>query len=86
MKLFEGVTETRRTELMAQLRAEWSHDSTAIEGNTLSLGETMFVLEYGLTVKGKPIGASACKHPGFVRRPSADCHSLRRARGILEDP
>ncbi len=40
---------------MAQLRAEWSHDSTAIEGNTLSLGETMFVLEYGLTVKGKPL-------------------------------
>ena len=26
-----------------------------IEGNTLSLGDTMAVLEYGLTVKGKPL-------------------------------
>ena len=49
------MTQTRKTELMKQLRAVWSHDSTAIEGNTLTLGDTMFVLEYGLTVKGKPL-------------------------------
>lgn len=55
MRLFEGITETRKAELLKQLRAVWTHDSTAIEGNTLSLGDTMFVLEYGLTVKGKSL-------------------------------
>lgn len=49
----DGITETRKAELLKQLRAVWTHDSTAIEGNTLSLGDTMAVLEYGLTVKGK---------------------------------
>ena len=55
MKFLDGINETRKAELLKQLRAMWTHDSTAIEGNTLSLGDTMFVLEYGLTVKGKPL-------------------------------
>ena len=55
MKFLEGLTETRKAELMKQLRAIWTHDSTSLEGNTLTLGDTMFVLEYGLTVKGKPL-------------------------------
>ena len=41
--------------LLAQLRNLWTHTSTAIEGNTLTLGETAFVLEEGLTVSGKPL-------------------------------
>ncbi|KHD07827.1 filamentation induced by cAMP protein Fic [Candidatus Thiomargarita nelsonii] len=41
--------------LMVQLRNLWTHTSTAIEGNTLSLGETAFVIEEGLTVSGKPL-------------------------------
>jgi len=41
--------------LTAQLRNLWTHTSTAIEGNTLTLGETAFVLEEGLTVSGKPL-------------------------------
>ena len=48
----DGISESRRTELLKAIRAVWTHDSTAIEGNTLSLGDTMAVLEYGLTVKG----------------------------------
>ena len=55
MRFLEGIGETRKAELLKQLRAVWTHDSTAIEGNTLSLGDTMFVLGYGLTVKGKPL-------------------------------
>ena len=51
----DGISETRRAELLKAIRALWTHDSTAIEGNTLSLGDTMAVLEYGLTVKGKPL-------------------------------
>ena len=55
MRFLDGITATRKEELLGQLRAVWTHDSTAIEGNTLSLGDTMFVLQYGLTVKGKPL-------------------------------
>ncbi len=41
--------------LIRQFTALWTHDSTAIEGNTLTLGETMKVLELGLTIGGKPL-------------------------------
>ncbi|MBF0524222.1 MAG: Fic family protein [Deltaproteobacteria bacterium] len=41
--------------LLAQLRNLWTHTSTALEGNTLTLGETAFVIEEGLTVSGKPL-------------------------------
>ena len=44
-----------RRALILQLRNLWTHSSTAIEGNTLTLGETAFVLEEGLTVSGKPL-------------------------------
>ncbi len=40
---------------MVQIRNLWTHASTAIEGNSLTLGETAFVLEEGLTVAGKPL-------------------------------
>lgn len=42
-----------RKALMAQIRNLWTHFSTAIEGNSLTLGETAFILEEGLTVPGK---------------------------------
>jgi len=44
-----------RDALLIQLRNLWTHTSTAIEGNTLTLCETEFVLEEGLTVSGKPL-------------------------------
>ncbi len=44
-----------RKALIEQLRNLWTHSSTAIEGNTLTLGETAFVLTEGLTVSGKPL-------------------------------
>ncbi len=52
---WDGLSSVRRDELFNQLKAIWTHDSTALEGNTLTLGDTMFVLGYGLTVKGKPL-------------------------------
>ena len=51
----DGVAPGRREELLKALKALWTHDSTAIEGNTLTLGDTIFILQYGLTVKGKPL-------------------------------
>lgn len=34
---------------------EWTYNSNAIEGNTLTLNETRLVLERGLTIKGKSL-------------------------------
>ena len=51
----DGVPVARRAELLQAIKALWTHDSTAIEGNTLTLGDTMIVLQYGLTVRGKPL-------------------------------
>lgn len=41
--------------LTQKLRIEWSHHSNAIEGNTLTLGETRSLILHGLTVRGKPL-------------------------------
>jgi fido (protein-threonine AMPylation protein) len=52
---FEGLTSDIRDALIKQITAVWTHDSTAIEGNTLTLGETVKVLELGLTIHGKSL-------------------------------
>lgn len=41
--------------LQEKLRIEWTYNSNAIEGNTLTLGETAFFLREGLTAEGKPL-------------------------------
>jgi Fic family protein len=41
--------------LQEQLALEWTYNSNAIEGNTLSLHETEVVLEQGITIGGKSI-------------------------------
>lgn len=38
-----------------KLKFTWTYDSNAIEGSTLSLGDTIFYLKEGLTVEGKPL-------------------------------
>ena len=52
---FDGLDRDIRTALIAQLRNLWTHTSTALEGNTLTLGETAFVIDEGLTVSGKSL-------------------------------
>lgn len=52
---FEGFSADIKDQLLKRVTAEWTHDSTAIEGNTLTLGETVQVLELGLTISGKPL-------------------------------
>lgn len=51
----QGYSEEQQKLLLSQLRDLWTHTSTAIEGNTLSLGDTHFILEEGLTVSGKSL-------------------------------
>src|ERR1039457_6982234 len=55
MQFLERLAEDIKINLLEQLRVLWTHTSTAIEGNTLSLEETAFVLSEGLTISGKPL-------------------------------
>lgn len=41
--------------LRDELSIEWTYNSNAIEGNTISLRETRLVIEHGLTVSGKTL-------------------------------
>ncbi len=40
---------------MQRLRLEWTYHSNAIEGNSLTYGETRALLMHGVTAKGKPL-------------------------------
>ncbi|MEN8214896.1 MAG: Fic family protein [Pseudomonadota bacterium] len=55
LKFMEGLAATQQQELLNRLKVEWTYTSNALEGNTLSLGDTQFLIEYGLTIKGKSI-------------------------------
>ena len=54
-RFYDGLAPDLRASLLAQIRNLWTHTSTAIEGNTLTLGETDFILSEGLTIAGKPL-------------------------------
>ncbi len=66
----QHLDEDIRLALLRQVRDLWTHSSTAIEGNTLTLGETKFVLEEGLTISGKPLK----DHQEVVGQARAQCH------------
>ena len=51
----EGLDRDLREVLLEKLRVLWTHSSTALEGNTLTEGETYGVLKFGLTVGGKSL-------------------------------
>lgn len=51
----EDLPDDIQESLIKQLTALWTFDSTGIEGNTLTLGETIKVLDLGLTISGKPL-------------------------------
>lgn len=52
---FRPFSDDLQKTLQEQLRIEWTYNSNAIEGNTLTLGETAFFLREGLTSEGKPL-------------------------------
>ncbi len=49
------LTEYEKEALLKQLKVKWTYNSNAIEGNTLSEGDTSFIIENGLTVQGKSL-------------------------------
>ncbi len=42
---YEEFSPDIRDQLLKQVTAVWTHDSTALEGNTLTLGDTVKILE-----------------------------------------
>jgi Fic family protein len=52
---FKPHDENLNQLLQERLRIEWIYNSNAIEGNTLTLGETSFFLRESLTSDGKPL-------------------------------
>ena len=55
LPFLQHLSPAKRTVLLEQIRNLWTHTSTAIEGNTLSLGDTHAILAEGMTVSGKPL-------------------------------
>ena len=55
MEFFKDLSQAQRKTLLQQIKIEWTYSSNAIEGSTLTLGDTQFIIENGLTVKGKSI-------------------------------
>jgi Fic family protein len=49
------LNENLNAVLQERLRIEWTYNSNAIEGNTLTFGETHFFLREGLTSEGRPL-------------------------------
>ena len=54
-KELNNLQNYEKEALLNQLKVSWTYTSNAIEGNTLSLGDTAFIIENGLTVSGKSI-------------------------------
>jgi Fic family protein len=55
LNFLQGLDNDLNNALLTQFRNLWTHTSTAIEGNTLTLGETAFVLKESLAISGKPL-------------------------------
>ena len=52
---FRPFSKELMTLWQERLRIDWTYNSNAIEGNTLTYGETAFFLREGLTSEGKPL-------------------------------
>ncbi|MCB0196699.1 MAG: Fic family protein [Anaerolineae bacterium] len=48
------ISSEQEMRIIQKFRLDWNYHSNAIEGNTLSLGETRAFLLHGVTAKGKP--------------------------------
>ena len=53
--IFDGLDRDIRENLRLQLSVYWTYASNAVEGSSLTIGETDFVLRQGITVGGKPL-------------------------------
>jgi len=52
---FRPISSTLLLKLKERFEIEMTYNSNAIEGNTLTLKETYWIIQQGITVKGKPL-------------------------------
>ncbi len=50
--VYDGLTTYQKKAIRDRLKIEWIYTSNAIEGNTVSLGDTAFIVQEGLTISG----------------------------------
>lgn len=55
MRFLVGLPPELREQVLQQIKIIWTHSSTALEGNTFSLGDTEFFLKEGITISGKSL-------------------------------
>lgn len=55
LNLFRPLPKSVLKKLQEGLALEWTYNSNAIEGNSLTLRETQLVLEEGVTIRGKSL-------------------------------
>ena len=56
--MWDAIPQVAKEKLERSFDIEYAHNSTAIEGNTLTLIQTKAILEDGLSVGGKTCGRS----------------------------
>ncbi|HLG30515.1 MAG TPA: Fic family protein [Candidatus Brocadiales bacterium] len=52
---YRPIPEEKQKASMDKFRVEWTYHSNALEGSTMTLSETSFFIQEGLTSKGKPL-------------------------------
>jgi Fic family protein len=52
---YRPISPNLQAALQERLKIEWTYNSNAIEGSTLTIGETAFFLREGLTSEGRPL-------------------------------
>lgn len=50
--VYDGLTTYQKKAIKNRLKIEWTYTSNAIEGSTVSLGDTAFIVQEGLTISG----------------------------------
>jgi excisionase family DNA binding protein len=76
--LSEGLVE----KLQQNMEITYTYNTNAIEGNTLSLGETRMVIREGLTIRGK----SLIEHLEAKNHPEAIAYIEKIIHSTLEEP
>lgn len=57
-RVWDTIPQVAKEKLKRSFDIEYAHNSTAIEGNTLTLIQTKAILEDGLSVGARPCGRS----------------------------
>ena len=79
--------------LHEQIVVEWTYNSDAIEGNSLTLKETKLVLEDGLTISGKSLKEhlETINHKEAIeyvenlvkKNSKINCHAIRQIHSLI---